>query len=79
MSCADDLVNKNGVVYPCGNAEQLADNMNALATLSETEFKRLGQRSLNIIPYYSYESILIALKNAARKDVLPELTNQLIN
>ena len=79
VGCADDLVNKNGYIYTCGNYQELAECIETLTALPKADFEALGQQSLRIIKNYSYESVLNALKNAARKEDIPQLTNQLID
>lgn len=77
VGCADDLVNKNGYIYTCGDYQMLAEKIVALTTLPEAELTTLGQESLRIIKNYSYDNVLNALKNAARKEEMPKLSNQL--
>ena len=79
VGCAEDLVNENGSVYACGDYEALAEKIVELTTLPKADFEALGQQSLRIITHYSYGSVLNALKNAARKEDMPQLTNQLTN
>ncbi len=70
VGCADDLVDGNGAVYPSGDCEKLATNIENLINLPDTEFAKLGQQSLKIVQKYSYENIAQAVKNAAQNEHL---------
>jgi glycosyltransferase involved in cell wall biosynthesis len=67
VGCADDLVRKNGAIYPSGDCAKLAENINCLINLSDAEFGEIGQQSLKIIQDYSYEYIVKSIKEAALK------------
>jgi glycosyltransferase involved in cell wall biosynthesis len=67
VGSAADLVDGNGVIYPCGDCEKLAESIADLVSLSDAELAKLSQKSLNIIQNYSYENIVVAVKNAAKK------------
>lgn len=64
VGCADDLVeeNKNGFTFRCGNVEDLAGKIKFLASMPESERKKMGADSLQKIAAYSYEAIITGLQ-----------------
>ncbi len=63
--CAADLVRhgKNGFVFPCGNAERLAEYVRRLAE-NEEERRAFGEESKKIIREYSHEKDVEGIRKA---------------
>lgn len=57
---SSDLVveGKNGYVFPTGEVEALCEKLEQILVLSEEELQKMGAFSKNLIPKYSYETIV---------------------
>jgi glycosyltransferase involved in cell wall biosynthesis len=65
VGSAYDLVAENGIVFPCGDVQKLADAIHSFVGLSETGFDRMGNRSRQLVEQYSYTQVIESIKQAA--------------
>ena len=79
VGSAYDLIDGNGFRYPCGDCEQLAQLIDHIFSLPESDFQQMKNRSLDIIQHYSYETIIAAIKTAAQVNERMEVTHSLLN
>ena len=73
VGSAYDLIDGNGFMYPSGDCTALANHINHIFSLSESDYQKMKERSMAIINQYSYENIIAGIKTAAHKLELTEL------
>jgi glycosyltransferase involved in cell wall biosynthesis len=61
--CVDDLVRENGVVFKTGDVMELSQSLERLLYMDNNELRTMGIKSSEIVKEYSYERIIMNLKN----------------
>jgi hypothetical protein len=62
------LIDGNGFMYHSGDCAVLAQHIQHIFSLNPADFNDLTKRSRDIIPAYSYDYMLAAIKSAARQN-----------
>lgn len=66
VGCAPDLVQQghNGFVFETGNLEELTKYLNVFTRMPKEQLRQMGQRSLDIVRSYNYETTVSLFKPA---------------